>query len=195
MSVTQITDHGARAIARLAMQYIDKSLMQGVCSAIGVQTQDIESGLFGIYTAQDIDLATGVSLEVIGYLLEENKNGLSDTEFRAVLQAKIEALVGNATRDDMIAIVDAIVTTTLTNIQVTTGTGDFEIIANSAAGSIITDVIARRAARILNIGKAAGVRAILKYRNFTTTGNASFQYDTVGGEYDVGKYWGHFDRA
>lgn len=194
MNVDQITDHAERAIARLAMQYADKSTIQGICSSVGAQAQDIEDAIYGIYAQQDVATASDIGLEVIGYLFNEKRGDLNDTEFRAVIMAKIAALVGNATREDMIAVVEAIVTTTLDSVEVRPGRADFEIIANSASASFISDLVANRAARILKIAKAAGVRAIFKYRNFTTTEDVSFKYNTVGQGYSLGKYWGAKDR-
>lgn len=191
MTVNYLNDHAERAIARLVLRDKDKADMRTIATAIGVQAQDLEDALFGIYTAQSVTSATGISLDYIGALLSESRNGLSDTEYRAVINAKILASVGSGVREEIIAIADALITSTVISFQVTGGRADFVIKINSGVSDFVTDVQARRLARILNFAKAAGVRAIVMYRNFTTN---PFTYNTGPG-YGTGKYWGSLDRG
>jgi hypothetical protein len=192
MSVTYLSDHAARGVARLALQYRNSEGVVGIVSAAGVQAQDLEDALFGIYAAQQLATAEDISLDYIGQLVSESRNGLSDTDYRGLIQAKILAMVGSGTREEILEIADALITSTVLTFEIQAdGRADFELIINSDTGAFVTDVEARRLARILNFAKGAGIRAVIRYRNFTTD---PFTYNTGPG-YGTGKYWGNLDRG
>lgn len=95
-NVTIISDHIARAEARLLEQYKQSERIRGIISDITIQVQQIEDMLFDVLDGRTIDTAIGQQLDNLGKILGLNRvPGQSDEEYRTLLKAQIIVNVSN----------------------------------------------------------------------------------------------------
>lgn len=204
--ITQITDHAARSIARLAMQYKDKEGHRGTVSAIGAQAQEIEDAIYSLFAATDIDTANDYALDVIGAYFQQARGTFTNTQYRAYLKAMIIALTGVGDRELIIDIVGAFMqgfNTGLTYppINVISGTAEFTVdfTENEASATnrgTMTRAKALLLAKLLHMAKAGGVRAMLKFRTVSNfSSQLNFKFDTVGAGFDAGQLMGLVDST
>lgn len=176
-----ITDHRARALARLATQYRGKPRLEGVVSAHADQTQEVEDALQALATSRTLDGATGAGLDDVGRLLGERREGESDTDFRARLRVKILTIDGSATVPQLLAIARLLVAAGVTLRLVEYPPASMVMRAHGAG---ITDAEADRLARLLRRAKAAGVSLSVEWLEFTPA--QAFTLD-AGPGLDVGR--------
>lgn len=89
MALTQVTDHVARALARMPEQFKNNVTQPGIVVAFASQVQEIEDAAFGLLAARSIDLAVGTQLDRIGKIIGAPRMGAVDADYRLVLKATI----------------------------------------------------------------------------------------------------------
>ena len=87
--VDQITDHRARAVARVVEQYRDADNLKGLIGLGADRTQELESVFYAVLTETDLDTAEGDNLDGIGEIAGEPRLGRSDTEYRDAIKERI----------------------------------------------------------------------------------------------------------
>lgn len=102
--VEKITDHEARAKARLITQYKNSVNIEKIISIYAKKIQEIEDQAFKLLDERSIDTAVGYNLDVLGIILNEPRIGLSDDDYRLLLKAKIAQNVSEGTIEDIIGI-------------------------------------------------------------------------------------------
>ena len=89
MSVTQITDHIAQALARVLEQYKESPRLLFMLSETATQVQELEDALIALMDNTWINTAEGEQLNQLGLLLNVTRGGFSDAVYRTRLNAAI----------------------------------------------------------------------------------------------------------
>lgn len=144
--------------------------------------QSLESCLQQLLTERSIDTAVGEQLNVIGRIVGQPRNGLSDDDYRRYIRARITTNRANGTIANLI---------TVTDLIVYDDDAYYEIDNQGAACVVIriqdlaiTEDLADIVASFLKDTVSAGVRVILEY--FTSTPGTTFKWDTPGRGWDTG---------
>lgn len=100
--VTQITTHGALALARLATQYRGKPLISALLNCFAPQVQQIEDMLFGVLLGFRLDTpAVGEQLDVIGRVVGQDRESADDAEYKLRIAARIRANLSTGAAEDL----------------------------------------------------------------------------------------------
>lgn len=85
----RITDHVARALAKLPQQFKGKANFAALLTVFCDAIQELEDGIWAVYDGTSLAGAIGDQLDVIGIRLGEARNGLTDDEYRVRLRIRI----------------------------------------------------------------------------------------------------------
>lgn len=107
--MNQITDHEARALARLASEFRGIPEIEGLIKAKCRQTQDLENAIFGLLSAMGIDTAGGWLLGVYAKLVGFRPGSRPDTSLRNYVKAYVKLNKGSGTLPEILAIVRILV--------------------------------------------------------------------------------------
>lgn len=88
MTITKITDHVDRALARLITQFRNSVSHRGLLASYVAEVQEAENALFDILVQSSIADATGAQLDGLGQILGERRNGRSDEVYRQAVAAR-----------------------------------------------------------------------------------------------------------
>lgn len=106
--ITKNTQYVSQALARLLMQFKGKPRLEALVTSWITPFQELEDAAFEVHLERTIDAAVGVQLEGIGDIVGFPKNGLSDTNYRQFIKAKIRVNRSNGLPGDLILIVTII---------------------------------------------------------------------------------------
>lgn len=85
--IQQITNYDTN-LQLILEQYRQSVNLQGILSADNNQADDLETALFEIRDLFYLDTSEGVQLDVIGSVFNVDREGASDTDYRAAISAK-----------------------------------------------------------------------------------------------------------
>lgn len=121
MAYTQITDHDAQALARLAFQFESSTNLRAVISAGAASVQTAEDVLWALYNERLLDGAEGAQLDAIGAVIGQAREAATDDQYRARLRGRILANRSDNSVETLLSIVRAVlgvaVVATLTQYQ------------------------------------------------------------------------------
>lgn len=101
--IVKIPDHAQQALNRLIEQYKKKPRIENlVIDLIGDPVQDLEDAFFTLYQRLDINFQVNGQLDLIGTIVGESRNGLSDAEYRVALKGRIAVNNSKGTIEDVI---------------------------------------------------------------------------------------------
>lgn len=152
IDVVQITDHAARAEARLAEQYKRAEKLKGLLACFTVQCQQIEDMLFGVLLGYRLSLAVGEQLDVLGRVVGQDRESADDTEYRLRLAARIRANLSHGSAEDVYLVFGILLPTATLAIEVQYP-ASFVLQIHGA----LTEALVPLYARFLADTKAAGV--------------------------------------
>lgn len=204
-------DHVAAALALLLAQFRGKPGIEALLGGLVTPMTAIEADAFDLMAGRiGIDVAEGVQLDLIGELLKVARpTGMSDVDFRGVLQKEIQLHASNGTTDDIIAVaLDVVSGWGVATIEASDARAEFEAQARrSSDGAVMpydaitggpgwTEEEFNAVWGYLNRARAAGVYFVLLARtaiveaawSVTVTGDAPSATGeaTFGGDtYDV----------
>lgn len=95
---TNYVDH---AKSRLISRWKDDDVVNTYAEAMGEQNQELENVLYEFYSFLAIDSMIGQQLNVIGNIVGQPRNGLSDIQYRIYIKAKIGQNIGSGTLADI----------------------------------------------------------------------------------------------
>lgn len=78
--------------------------LRALLAAVSGPVQALESLMYGVALAGSLGSATGRSLDLIGVVIGEYRRGLTDAEYRRVIQAAVWAARSEATREELLRI-------------------------------------------------------------------------------------------
>jgi hypothetical protein len=156
MALVHITDHEARALARLIYKYREATNLRGLISAATEEKQTLEDLFWQMFT-ETIDTAEDAQLDVYGNLVGQPRGGRSDPVYRLWIRTRVLINRSSGTGTELLAIFIALVAgTTFVYLTETFPAGFVLEIGYTAA------LDPEEAAAILQKAKAAGVRALLE---------------------------------
>lgn len=102
--VAKITDHNARARARLVQQFKDKPKIEGFLDAFVTQSQDLENATYDVLTKRNVFDAEGVQLDLVGTIVNEPRKGRDDDAYRIAILTRIGINVSRGTPENLIVV-------------------------------------------------------------------------------------------
>jgi hypothetical protein len=103
MSVTRISTHLENAISRLLYQFQGKTGVEGLIGAQAKQIQEMEDAGIDFLTKMPLQTSSGAVLDRWGIVLNEQRLGESDSDFRSRLFFKISRNISNGTPEELIS--------------------------------------------------------------------------------------------
>ena len=98
------TDHTAAMTAGLISQFAGLPNLAAWITAFGAQLNDVDQFFGQLFTELNIENATGAQLDGLGNILGQSRNGLSDTAYQTLLQARIVSYRSQGTVENLIQI-------------------------------------------------------------------------------------------
>jgi hypothetical protein len=178
MTITINDNYVSDGLNRLLYQFQGKPRLEALVTAILEQVQDCEDVVEQLLSDRQIDTATGATLDVIGKIVGQDRQGRDDPTYRIWIRARIIINRATGVTEDFYAILAAI----CSNPTV----GDFRVIDEYLAGFRIfsgaaTDVPVATMLAIINLIRGAGISMNLVY----TGADPVFKLD-IGAGLDVG---------
>jgi hypothetical protein len=151
--LTHNTKHIGQAFARLLTQFQDKQRLKKVIEILLRPLQEAEDMFWSLYEDRRLDNAEGAQLDILGRIILERRDGLSDTDFRAIIRVKVRVLRSNGSAADLMAITDLMLQglTPYDFRELFPGAIEVELKDNTLFDSKLL-------LRFLRLAKAAGVR-------------------------------------
>lgn len=174
-----VVDHINEAKGKLREMYKKKPNIEGLIDAIMGQLQPIEEALNGIATKTSIYDAEGVQLDLLGLLLDLERQGFTDELYRIRLLARIAQNVSKGTGEDIINVYKLLMRARYVQLE-----------ENYPAGVKVTAVGANQIGDISDIKAATKGAALggVSLDTFAVVGNVPFCFadDTD----PLGQGWG-----
>jgi hypothetical protein len=168
MALEQITDHAARAVARLVGQFKESPLLKGLVTAFGNEVQNAEDGVWALLAAfRDIDVAESAVLDSIAALVGAPVRGArTDTEYRARVRVQILANKSSGAASTIYAIAKALIPEWNVDdqpqiIEDSAGLPGYTIGYDPPFGVVNDTDLAIELGRVLEEANPAGVRGIV----------------------------------
>lgn len=177
MALTKILDHQAQAFARLAEQYKGSVSFTGLVAIATAEHQTLEQVLWDQFV-ETVDSAAGASLDVMGKVVGQPREGRDDATYRVWVKARVKVNRSGGTGADLVSIFTALcpgLTVRLEEHYPAAFVLRLSGLAVTNAGVL---------GSILRLTKAGGVRAVLETTNDLPV--TTFTLDTGPG-LDVGK--------
>lgn len=137
-NIVYIATHEDDAVARLASQFRQKPLIEGLIRAFVAQHQGMEDANDELLTERLIDTAVGAQLDGFGSIVGELRQGRADDEYRLALKARMGRNNSEGTPEDVINVFNLLTGSTQTQLleaspAVITLTGNVDFSANAVA--------------------------------------------------------------
>ncbi len=128
---------------------------------VGTEGQEAETALQQVYSGYWIDNATGDQLDVLGRVVGQLRNGMTDDDFRRLIRARISVNRSKGTIASVLTVAKLVVDDdTVEFIINNAGYAGFELYL---LGNSVTVEVADLAISMLAKTKSAGVRFILTW--------------------------------
>jgi len=111
--LTQKTTHTAEALDHLLEVLKGKPDLAAFITPFIDQIQDAENAAFELIDERTIAAAVGVQLDGIGQIIGETRDGRTDDDYRAGLQAKILINKTSGTIEEIIEIIDILISNSI----------------------------------------------------------------------------------
>ena len=161
MPITQITDHADRAVDRLHQRHRDKVNIEALLRLIVDPVQDIEDAFWGLLVDRYISTAADETLNILGRIVGQARDGLVDADYRRYIRARIAANKSKGKWSDLIIVTRLILddaTATLVMSETEHMTVLMEITAMTVSDDLAAIVIG-----FLRQTKSDVVRLLLTY--------------------------------
>lgn len=104
----KIDNHEEQALARLVEQFKHKESIRKFFAPFVTQTQALEDASFQLFTLRNIDSSEGVNLDIIGKIVGERRQGVSDPIYRLRIRARIRANLSSGTVENIYSVFRAL---------------------------------------------------------------------------------------
>lgn len=99
--IVPIANHAEQALARLLSYQKDHTNLRSIISILCAPVQEIEDLLYSMIFDTSLEMATGATLDMWGALLNEPREGLSDTEYRKFIRVRAATRNSDGTAEDL----------------------------------------------------------------------------------------------
>lgn len=108
MGYTRKTDHADDMVENLLSQDDGRANTEGLVDAIGGEVQELEDAIGDIFDQHFIDAAVGAQLDGLGEIVDEQRSGQTDDDFRVSIKAKAFIIRSQGTPEELISLVRAL---------------------------------------------------------------------------------------
>lgn len=113
MTISKITTHVSDALGRMLEQFKGKTAFETWVTVFVERVQVIEDAFWDLFTNRWLDNAAGKNLEVLGAIVGQPRNGVSDDEtYRRYIRARIITNRSNGVIEDLLQICRLVVNDT-----------------------------------------------------------------------------------
>jgi len=191
MTVTYNPNHSAEAVARLTSQFKDKPLLVGLLRGFITDVQPEENAIFGMIAGRELATAVGMQLDLFGTIVNEDRRGRNDDEYRLALYARISINISNATAEAVLRIFNLITGSPITRMEelFPAEVGFFATVDISTLDvikilQIMQDVVAG-GVKVYGIGQYDGLNGGFAFAGIDPTGRGFGDFDdpSVGGTF------------
>lgn len=172
--MTERIEH-AEMLDLIIEQYKGDQRLRSFIGAHLTQGQQIEDAARDVEASRDVDQATGVSLDMLGSLVGQGREGASDADYRILIKARVLVNSGNGRGDEMIA---------LLQLAVISGTWAFGELYPAAISVRIngeTDSAAATISRLIRDLSGAGIGTNIAVGPADGAPETPFFYNTTTG--------------
>ena len=173
--IVKIEDHIERANDRLLSQFKGKEKIEGLLAAFHAQIQDIENVGYDLYLQRWIASATGNTLDRLGAMVNVERNGASDSDYRINIIGEINTQFSSGSNDDIIITAKNITGASLV-LFIEEYPATFYLDCRGVDNTSLTDI--PRLKRVIEKSKPAGVKFELLITS--TSDSFSFSQDSEG---------------
>ncbi len=172
MSLTHITNHETRALARLLEQFKESDQLKDFIRAIFKPIQTAENDNWALYTERWPNTAVGAQLDALGAIVGQPREGRTDSVYALWIQGRILINRSTGLADD-----------TLRLLLLLAPNAEHELVEQHPAGYrvdsfALLDTDPEAVFDLLVQMKPAGVRLVFAYS--ASPAGDLFQYDTTG---------------
>ncbi len=195
MALTESTDFVTRALAKLPEQFKGRVKFAAFLSSFIEQAQDVEAVLFEIVNETHLETAVGESLNVLGRIVGEDRQGLDDDAYRLRIKARIRLNLSSGTVEDILEILALVLGSSYVSELQAYAPASFRLDIYGPMDTPTSEYIAQ----IVSEARAAGVGGLLVYSEeldavtFTFADGDTATVDAVRGWADdasaAGGYW------
>lgn len=158
----EVLDHRALHAARVTERFKGKTKFLALLDAFAKQAQEVEDAYQQLYTLRNIALGTGDTLDQIGDVIGQPRNGLSDNDYKPYLYARVATNNSQGLVDDLIRIVRAIAADSDATIEVEQFAVATVVVRLLDPGTSYPASLFAAAISFLREAVAAGVRIIFE---------------------------------
>lgn len=182
MSIVHITDHQQRAVDELCTELKKEGALDlsELMRAFTQEIQTVEDLVQDIIVQVVVDTAIGVQLDTIGELVRQNREGLSDEDYRPVIKIRIRANRGNGHINTITSVLQALTGADSVRYQ-QIGTAAYFL--EFFTDAVVDPTLIAISIAIMNDMRPAGVGL----GSIVQVGSGTFRYDDGPG-FDVGTY-------
>jgi len=156
-------DHVAEALTRFQQTLQDQPNLATFLTAHVAPIQDIEDALQDVLTERQVDTAIGDQLDMLGAIVGQPRDGLSDDDYRRYIRARIKTNRSRGTIPEIVSIAEFVINDPDAVIELTNwGVAAYDL---QIGDILVTDELAAILLAFLQDATAAGVRPILRYNN------------------------------
>lgn len=164
MATEHVTDHVARALARLPQQFRGKTNVEALLSALVGPGQDLEDALYALLTERDVDTAVGQQLDDLGGIVGEARQGRNDDDYRRFVRARISVNKSKGTALDVLTVASLVLDYSFDEATfILARSGIAAVVLRMTDVSISRELADLLAERFLRYTVAAGVRGVLRF--------------------------------
>lgn len=189
----QPEDHVTNGLNRLPLQFADQPNVRAVLTVLITPMQLIEETIARIILQRSVNVATGQTLTMLGHLIGQERNGITDDElFRRYVRARIAANKSNGLFSTLYNVTRLVLNDTRYKLYLRnegTATARLSITSDSVG---LDDDVVQVLGTMLEVAVAAGVRLLLEWSGVPDAD--TFTLD-VGPGLDVGMLAGSLDNG
>jgi hypothetical protein len=170
MTLEHNTEHVAQGLSALIYD-LRQPKLQALATSYLTEVQELEDALWSLYLGTMIGGAFGASLDEIGALVGQAREGRGDAVYRAWILARVIVLRSSGRPGDLTRIANAVLPATVKVVLVE----EYPAALTIRLEGVIDAALGAAVAQLLQLAKADGVRLIVTYQ--TTT---PFRYPADG---------------
>lgn len=184
LTLEKITDHVERAKARMLEQYRDKVNFEAWVSIYAARIQQLEDVLFQLLEERSLSTAVGVQLDVLGRILNLNRGGYGDEDYRTHLRARALLLRSSGTINQVLGVLAMVLPSASLELREAYPAS----FAVRVGDVVVNEALATLLALFVRKARPSAVYAVTEWK--PQSESATFKWDTSGQGWDNGKWSG-----
>ncbi len=153
--------------------------------------QGVEDALQQLKSERFVDTAVGSQLDIIGRIVGQDREGMTDTDYRRYIRARIATNNSDGTIEELITVAFLVVNDVAATFEI--DNQGIATVVLRVTGLAVSDALSDVLIKFLGAAVSAGVRIILE--SSAEAPSTWFQWDTVGKGWDNGKLIDAKDNA